>query len=347
MAPAVLLISFNRPALTRRVLQALRAANVTRLYVAVDGPRPNRPDDLKATAEVRAMASEIDWTAEVLTLFREENLGCKTAVVSAINWFFRQEGEGIILEDDCVPAPSFFRYCDELLERFRDDERIAQICGSTFIPPPRKGSYWYSKYADIWGWATWRRSWRLADMSMAGWPEWRDSGGLAKLPGSTPGFVAYWTRRFDESYAGRVDTWDFAWMFACWRRGLLSVLPATPQVENIGFGPDATHTRFFDRVNPQVSQKAQPLTFPLGHVENPAADVSRERAFTRIRYSVDGLAEASAVIERLGPLGQLSVRVAKDLRFRIPWRSRYGQASRRSARPLRHRQNKVKRPNGT
>jgi hypothetical protein len=317
----VLLIVFNRPSLTRRVLDALRAANVNRIYVAADGPRPHHTEDLARTREVRSLISAIDWTSEVCTSFQTHNLGCKRAVSSAIDWFFAHEERGIILEDDCVPIDAFFPYCEALLSRYQDDSRIAQISGSTFIAPPKVGSYWFSKYADIWGWASWRRAWRLADMTMTAWPEWRDAGGLAKLPGSTPGFANYWTRMFDDAYNDLVDTWDFAWMFACWRHGMMSVLPATPQIANIGFGPDATHTPHFDRANRHVAQIAVPLSFPLQHVDRIEIASARERAFTRVRYSVDPLAELAAVATRLGPVGRLSVRAAKALRDQMQSRS--------------------------
>src|SRR5262249_20722231 len=157
----VLFLIFNRPNTTARVMEAIRTAGPGRLYVAADGPRDGNADEAKRCAEVRRIATQVDWPCEVQTLFRERNLGCRQAVSSAITWFFEQEQEGIILEDDCLPSPSFFPYCAELLARFRNDERIMCITGCNF-QQDMKGypySYYFSKYHHVWGWATWRRAW--------------------------------------------------------------------------------------------------------------------------------------------------------------------------------------------
>ena len=309
MKSAVLLIVFNRPESTAQVLDALRAAAPPRLYIAADGPRPGRDDDATNCRQVRELALRVDWPCELKTLFRSENLGCKKGVSGAIDWFFEQEAEGIILEDDCVPAPSFFPYCDELLDRFRDDARIAQISGSSFPEtPPAEASYFFTKYADIWGWATWRRSWRLADMAMEAWPDWRRSGGLARLPGSTPAFVDYWTRIFDATYAGQVDTWDYQWMFACWHHGLLSVAPACSQITNIGWGAEATHT-LSDA--PTFIQPARSLPFPLRHNEMVEADEKIERQIARRRYSIGAKSEFGVRLRRIPLVGESAFSLAR------------------------------------
>jgi hypothetical protein len=319
--PAVLLLAFNRPDPTRRVLDTLRMARVPRLYFATDAPRAERPQDGPRNAEVRALVGEVDWPCELRTLFRPEHLGLKAAVSSAIDWFFEHETEGVILEDDCLPIASFFPFCEELLARYRDDPRVAQVSGSNFIPSPSTDSYWATKYADIWGWATWRRAWRLRDMTMSGWPAWRNSGGLQRLPGSTPGFVHYWTRIFDATYRGDISTWDYPWLFNCWSRGAISLAPASPQVRNIGFEADATHTQHFDRINPHVAQTPMHLEFPLRHPGCLVLDVAADRRWTRVRYSVDAWAEAAALARRLGPPGRAAVGWAQAARSRLKARA--------------------------
>jgi hypothetical protein len=293
----VLIIAFNRPAPTALVMAAVRAARPPRLYVAVDGPRPGREDDQANCAAVREIASAVDWPCEFLPLFRDANLGCRLGVSSAIDWFFGHEPEGIILEDDCVPDQSFFRYCDELLERYRDDDGVAQVCGSSFLKPQVPDSYFATKYADIWGWATWRRAWQHADMEMRDWPEWRDAGGLARLSGSTPAFVNVWTHVFDECYAGRVDTWDYQWMYTCWRQGWTSLMPARSMISNVGYGPDATHT-MTERL-PAFVRPSAPMPFPLAHPQSLAIDAARERALARVRYALGPRSELAAHVHNI------------------------------------------------
>src|SRR5690349_2048344 len=132
MKSAILFLVFNRPETTARVFEAIRAAQPPRLYVAADGPRASRIGESERCDLTRRIASAVDWPCDITTLFRAANLGCKNAVSSAISWFFEHEEEGVILEDDCLPDPSFFRYCDELLAHYRDDTRIGLISGNNF-----------------------------------------------------------------------------------------------------------------------------------------------------------------------------------------------------------------------
>ena len=179
----VLFLIFNRPDTTALVMEAIRAARPARLYVAADGPRPGCPGDAERCAEARRVVTAVDWPCQVKTLFRETNLGCRKAVSSAIDWLFACEEEGIILEDDCVPTSDFFSFCGELLERFRDDKQIMAICGSCYAEaePNYRASYYFSYYADPWGWATWRRAWRLYDGDLSRWPAFKARGGLRTL----------------------------------------------------------------------------------------------------------------------------------------------------------------------
>ncbi len=268
MRSAVLFLVFNRPDTTRQVFEAIRAARPLRLYVAADGPRANRPDEAQRCADVRRIATKVDWPCEVKTLFRDQNLGCNKGCAGGIGWFFENEEEGIILEDDVLPLPTFFVYCDELLERYRHDEHVAMISGCNTISHrfTPKESYFFSRYSLFWGWAGWRRAWQRHDVLMKGWPTWRDQGGLANVPGGNRLFEAYWRRAFDAAYGGKIDTWDFQWTFSCWKMGRLSIVPAHNQTRNLGFGLDATHTTA--GTPSYVSESAPlPLQFPLVHPE--------------------------------------------------------------------------------
>ena len=305
----VLLIVFNRPESTERVFEEIRKARPPKLFVAADGPRANRPDEPGICGRVRAIVSDVDWPCELVTLFRDQNMGCKRAVSGAIGWFFEHVEQGIILEDDCVPIETFFPYCDELLDRYALDVSIAQISGSTFVPHAAKeDSFYFTKYADIWGWATWRRAWQNADMAMKDWPEWRDNQGLEKLCGSTPAFVEYWRKIFDSTHAGAVDTWDYQWMFTCWRLGLKTIKPAKMQIYNIGFDSSATHT-LTDVPDYVVDPIA--LTFPLRHPVADVLDRATEMAIAKNRYHIDWLTETAFLVSQIPLIGRQLTKFAR------------------------------------
>ncbi|MFZ5560842.1 MAG: hypothetical protein ACOY41_04825 [Pseudomonadota bacterium] len=266
MRSAVLFLIFNRPDTTRQVFEAIRAAKPPRLYVAADGPRPTRAGEHECCAEARRIATEVDWPCEVKTLFRDSNLGCKMGVSGGIEWFFEHEEEGVILEDDVLPLPSFFAYCDELLERYRHDDRVGMISGCNLVVKhfAPAHSYFFSRYNHIWGWASWRRAWRHYDVAMRSWREWESSGGLKKISDGSRAFEVYWSECFNNTYAGKIDTWDYQWTFACWRQEMMAVLPAQNQIGNLGFGPGATHTT--EELPAYVRESAaRLLSFPLHH----------------------------------------------------------------------------------
>jgi len=283
--PVVLMV-FKRFEHTARVLEILRRIEPTRLWVIADGPRDDR---IEETAEVEAVRSlvdrGVDWTCEVRRVFAESNLGCARRVSSGLDQVFAVEKEAIILEDDCVPDPTFFRFCEILLDRYRDDEGIAQIGGASFGSFRDPSGYCFSRYNHVWGWATWRRAWKAFDWELRDWPEVRESDWLLRFLGSRRA-AAYWTRAFDSVVEGRVDSWAYRWVYANWRRGGLSVLPGVNLVENIGFGHQATNTR---RRISRLSVEAEAIRFPLVH---PSRVRRHEKADTRTErriYSGDGL----------------------------------------------------------
>ncbi|MFH5805190.1 glycosyltransferase family 2 protein [Alienimonas sp. DA493] len=242
----VAFLIFNRPEVTARVFERIRQARPERLFVVADGPRPNRPGEAERVAAARAATESIDWPCHVVRDYSEVNLGCGKRVSSGITGVFEQVEEAIILEDDCLPHPSFFNYCTALLERYRDDERVMCVSGDNFQNGVERGEpgagYYFSKYPHIWGWATWRRTWRHYELNIPYWPEIRDRGLLAAAC-PDPAERAYWSANFDRIYRGELDTWDYSLVLSVWMQGGLTALPNVNLVSNIGFGADATHTQ--------------------------------------------------------------------------------------------------------
>lgn len=247
----VLLLVFNRPETTQAVMQSLRAVRPTSLYIAADGPRQGRADDSHLCEEARKAAQSVNWDCDVRTIFREENVGCAVNVSTAITWFFEHVEGGIILEDDCVPSSSFFRFCEELLAYYRNESQVMHIAGANLQYGRRRGraSYYFSRYPNVWGWASWRRAWRHYDFSLR--PSW-------KLE----------------------DTWSTQWQLSIQKRGGLAVVPGVNLVKNIGFGASATRTHDLIRA---AFVEAEQMQFPLRHPKTMSVD----RAADRFTYYVN------------------------------------------------------------
>jgi hypothetical protein len=278
----VALFVFNRPDTTARVFAEIAKARPTKLLVVADGPRPGRPDEAARCEAARAAATRVNWSCDVHVNFSERNLGCRRRMATGLDWVFEQCEEAIILEDDCVPDPSFFRFCGELLERYRGEERIVHIGGTNPLPQLASGpdSYFFSRHSLVWGWASWRRAWRHYDEALGDWPRLRDSGLLGRVF-ERPAVAAFWREKLDSVHARSIDTWDYQWAYACWRQDRLSIWPRRNLISNIGFRPDATHTRDIDSKLAGLPTAA--LEFPLVHPEslsrNARVDAALERKF--------------------------------------------------------------------
>lgn len=274
--PPILLLVCDRPDLTCRVFERIREVRPRQLYVAADGPRLDGPQDARLCEEARAAALHVDWECDVQTLLRERNLGCKQAVSSAVTWFFENVEEGIVLEDDCVPDPAFFRFCAELLGRYRDDERVVGIGGNNFRGTRARGgdSYTFSAYNQTWGWATWRRAWTHFDGTLSLWPGLRETDWLEDFLADRTA-ARFWRAVFDRDFQGQIDTWDFAWTLACWVQHGLTVHPSVNLVSNIGFDDRATHTR--NPASPLAGVRADSIDFPLVHPRALLRDYEADR----------------------------------------------------------------------
>ncbi len=236
----MLFLVFNRPESTGRVWEAIRQARPPRLYIAADGPRDGQPGEAEKTARVRDIVSRVDWPAQVKPLFRNQNRGCKHGVSEAITWFFDHEERGIILEDDTLPEPRFFRFLDRALWQYRDDPGVGAVCGYNILGETHRPAPFFAAYPHIWGWGTWRRVWseyqvdldlpqgELKNVFLRHLGQPAVAGRLAK--------VGRLLRR------GEFNSWDFQIAYVLCRRRMLSLYPPINLVRNIGFGPEATHT---------------------------------------------------------------------------------------------------------
>ncbi|MBP6820989.1 MAG: glycosyltransferase family 2 protein [Acidobacteria bacterium] len=260
----IALIIFNRPANTARVLEAISIAKPKKLLVVADGPRADRPEDIEKCEAARAIIKQVNWDCQVLTNYSDTNLGCGLRPATGITWVFDTVEEAIILEDDCLPHPTFFPYCEELLDLYREDERVMMIGGVNFlgelISPIQ--SYHFSRFGSSWGWASWRRAWRHFDYEMKLWPLVRESEILEQMF-SDPVHCLYWQEKFQQVYDSNADDiWDYQWLLACWINSGFRVFPETNLVSNIGFGDDATHT--FGE-GPFSNMQTNGMQFPLKH----------------------------------------------------------------------------------
>ena len=285
----ILLLIFNRIGTTRRVFASIREQRPRSLYIAADGPRPEKGEAERAACrEVREwVMSEIDWDCDVKTLFRDENLGCGKAVAEAITWFFTEVEEGIILEDDCLPDPTFYRFCEEMLARYRTDARVMHITGDNYQEEMHgyPYSYYFSIYSHIWGWAAWRRTWTKFDYDMESWKSIRENRAAIRelmFGVHTASSRKYRTSQFDKMvFEDSGDIWDYRYVYSLWRNKGLTVIPAVNLVQNIGAGEAATHLK---TISPIKSRQSESMSFPLVHPSAVAVNKKLDRHVEKRDY---------------------------------------------------------------
>lgn len=282
----VVLIVFNRPDVTRRVLAAIREAKPSVLFVVADGPRANREGERERCRAVRDLVSVgVDWECEVKRNYSETNLGCARRVASGLDWVFGQVEEAIILEDDCVPDASFFPFCEELLARYRYDNRISLIAGCNFqadgVSRGGGGSYYFSRYLHCWGWASWRRAWTAYDHDLRSWHDGEAQRWLRKQPWMAVE-KRWWRHVLAETSGARIDTWDFPFVWPHMMAGRLGIVAQPNLVTNIGFGPEATHT-----VEPSewMGRTRHAMGWPLVHSKEVEADRVADEFTARGQFS--------------------------------------------------------------
>lgn len=300
MSAPVLILGFNRPSRLSGLIERLRTVKPERVYVSIDGPR-DRPGEFDLVQDTRDRIEEIDWPCDVRRRIHPTNLGCGVAVSSAIDWMFETEERGLILEDDILPAPDFFPFCEEMLKRYENDPRIFCVTGCNFVPPDQLNlhqSYRYSRFPMVWGWGTWRRAWSKYRFNVAKWHRNITFKRLWESAGSTPAATLYWSLMFQLVAMNKIDTWDYQVVLAAFRANGLTVAPNRTLIRNLGFGEDATHTK--DR--PKYLLDPEPLPGPY---VGPSLVMPDERAdawVTRNHFqatSVGIYEQASHYLKRL------------------------------------------------
>jgi hypothetical protein len=272
----VLFIVFNRYDCTKRVFEAIQQYRPNKLYIAADGARPGVAEDMEKCQTVRDMVSNITWPCEVKKLFRDTNLGMKHAVPGAISWFFEQEEEGIILEDDCLPNQSFFHFCQQLLAHYRNDHRIMHIAGTNLQFGNQRGtaSYYFSAIPSVWGWAGWRRAWKNYDLQMRLFDAFEKEGNLMEFVFTDPRVAQFALSLSKATYEGKIQTWDFPYAFSVIINNGLCITPNKNLVSNIGFQAGGTNTTNANDVHANIPVET------IGELQHPAFFIPNRQADT-------------------------------------------------------------------
>lgn len=293
----VALFLFNRPTQLKRVFDAIVKIKPSTLFLIADGPRDGNIDDPQLCADARSIVDQISWPCKVYRQYSEVNQGCRNAIPNGLDWVFSHVEECIILEDDCIPNESFFRYCEELLHLYRDNPNIMTIGGHRYDGPDEFNaeSYFFSKYPSTWGWATWRRAWEHFDLGLTQWPALKKTDWLLKILGNKH-YESYWSRIFDQMTGG-IDAWDYALTFSLWVQGGISIRSKINLIENIGFGSDATHTK--DKHILISERQYGNLSFPLKHPNIMQIKNEDEDRIEWVTYSGTVIRQLQLALERI------------------------------------------------
>jgi len=279
----VVLIIYKRPAQTLEIVKLLRSLNPTKLYVMAEGPKNTQ--EIEICQRTCQIIKDTNWgsNTKIFTNYSSTNLGLKKRIVSGLNWVFEQEDQAIILEDDLVIDPSFFQFCDNLLGKYANDDRILSIVGSNFSThrATSKYSYTFSHYTHSWGWATWKRSWKLYDNKMETWPTQKSTQWLFNLLNSRLS-AWYWTRVFSLISRQVIDSWAYYWTYTSFSNNMLNIVPSINLVKNIGIGKGATHTSWCHQA---LNMATYSLSLPLIHPPAVRVDSKYEHEVSHKLYT--------------------------------------------------------------
>lgn len=268
----VAVVVFNRPALAEKLLKILEKAEPQKLFVICDGARPEVPGESEKVEEVRALFREVSWDCEIYRNYASENMGCDYRVPSGIDWVFEHVDRAVILEDDCMPSPHFFRYAEEMLERYKDDPKVMMAAGSNLMQKyDISDCCCFTARTYTWGWATWKRAWDHYCDDESEWKRIQKDGTLAR---TYPPRMRYYVKKELNYYMAKGKCpWDYLWWISCMGAGGLCAVPKVNLVTNEGFGEDATHTQS----KGSYEGRTFPMDFPLRYPDK----VVRDRNFDR------------------------------------------------------------------
>ncbi len=281
----IALFIFNRPDITNRIFIEISKIKPSTLLLISDGARESKIGECEKVDSARKIVDRVNWPCTVLKNYSDSNLGCKKRISSGIDWVFENVEKAIFLEDDCLPDPTFFRFCEEMLLRYQNNQQIGMISGDNFQFGKMYGpeSYYFSKYCHVWGWATWKDRWTgIYDVNMEIWPRFSSEEEFSKL------FYCdaehkYWHKLFQRAYLNKIDTWDIQWTFVNWAFNRLTILPNVNLISNLGFDMHATHTKSFGELaNMPTFQMNFPLKHPIQVVRNIQADIYSDRISIRL-----------------------------------------------------------------
>lgn len=265
----VAFIIFNRPDVTARVFEAVRAARPKELLVIADGPRANRPGEAERCAAARAVIDAVDWPCRVGRNFSDVNLGCGPRVSSGLSWVFETVERAIVLEDDCLPLPQFFEFCGTMLDRYATDDSVMHIAGTNLQPKESwVNGHYLSRIPWIWGWASWRRAWKKYDFRMSGLGSYMRSGEFRERCADADE-IFYWKYIWKAVASGKINTWDYQWMYSIFRNKAFAATAGKNLVANIGFGPGSTHT--LDENHPSANLPTESMTTYSNRIDGPLA----------------------------------------------------------------------------
>ena len=252
----ILLIAFNRPETTKAVLDKIKQAKPAKLYVAIDGPRPDHQDEEKLVREVIKLIEEIDWVSNINTNYNTSNKGAEITVSSAVSWVLEKEEYIIVMEDDIIAPVAFFKYAEQMLMRYKDDERVAMISGCNYTPINLKNDfdYLFGIYGHTWGWATWRRSWKKFSLYITDIDDYLNENFIRSISHSRKElkYISNYFKRLKRIPTGQ-HTWDNCWFYYRLTHNKLSIIPRVNLISNIGVhglharGKTKHHYRDFDQ----------------------------------------------------------------------------------------------------
>lgn len=277
----ILLIIFKRyPSLVAQI-DIMRSVRPKKLYVFADGP--GQADDAADCTRARSALQHVDWPCDLQTRFMDTNLGCGRGPAAAMDWFFANEAEGIILEDDLLPHPDFFRFCAEMLERFRDDTRVMEVSGTNRLGEWGRGeqSYYYSQWGSECGWATWQRAWRHFDFTIRAWADPRTRSVIRGVY-RHPLQIAFYERILEQTFRGRpeVSWWDYQWALAKNLNNGLAIVPAANLVRNVGCDRHSNHDRDASHTF-AAKNELKGIGFPLRHPSYVSPDYAFDAALMK------------------------------------------------------------------